>query len=196
MDLSSLDRSDPRRLASLFQAEDEAAGGVAACPWGPDDLGEILRHQLAAPILFGPDPAADRPTGAGPGGAGKAPVPPLSNFGDLLTHPAPPLELLRLTKEFAKASDTRPQCPLPKEVATALYYAAILAALLRHGQRITELSDRSLRSGAEWGLRQPWLPAQLRPLYQLGLDRLPAVGNAKGKANGATPGRGDGHGAG
>ena len=31
----------------------------------------------------------------------------LSNFRDLLQHPSPPIELLQLTKEFAKGSDHR-----------------------------------------------------------------------------------------
>src|SRR5205823_4989142 len=100
---------------------------------------------------------------AGPAaGPADGKAPPLNSFGDLLSHPRPPLELLELTKEFAKTSDTRASSPLPPEVATVLYYAAIVAARLRHGAGITGLGARDLRDGIAWALRQPWLDGRVR----------------------------------
>jgi hypothetical protein len=142
--------------------------------WRPDELGQILKHQLEAPLLFdlgtshdpatgGPARAAradeDAPVAADPGGTE------VSNFGELFLHARPPLPLLRLTKRFAKTSDRRQTNPLPEEVATVLYYAAIVAALLRHGQRISRVSESTLREGVDWVLQQPWLSAALRGLF-------------------------------
>lgn len=156
---SSLDRTDPRRLAALFDTGD-AAG--PACAWESADLGEILRHQLDTALS----------SVLGRSGAGPGPAP--ATVGALLADPAPPVALLWGMKAFAKSADARPDGPLPREVATALYYAAILAALVGGGERITELDDAALRVGTEWALRQPWLAAELRPLFQAGLERVSA----------------------
>src|SRR4051795_11531353 len=130
---SSLDSIDPRRLAFLFDTGDAAAAVGPPCPWPSADLGEILRHQLDAPL-----------SSVLPG------QPDAVRVGELLNDPTPQVELLRDLKTFAKSADTRPDGPLPREVATALYYAAILAALVRGGDRITELDDAALRVGTEW----------------------------------------------
>ena len=55
----------------------------------------------------------------------------LKSFGDLLHHPNPPLELLRLTKDFAKACRLSRSGPLPREIATLLYFASIIVAWVR-----------------------------------------------------------------
>jgi hypothetical protein len=61
---------------------------------------------------------------------------------------------------------------LPPEVATLLYYAAILVARRRHGQRITQLDDNSLRSGVEWSLQQPWVDQRTKSLFQEGIGSI------------------------
>lgn len=53
------------------------------------------------------------------------------SFGDLLSHPNPPEELLKATKDFAKTCRLGPHKTLPPEIASALYYASIAAALVR-----------------------------------------------------------------
>ncbi len=55
----------------------------------------------------------------------------LKSFLDLFHHPVPPMELLTLTKDFAKANMDHPDSSLPNEVAAALYYTSIAAALVR-----------------------------------------------------------------
>lgn len=158
---------DPQALARLFDIDEQQQSH-----WKHTELGEILLHQLSAPLLFDLsnvhsadsgtidkidtlDLDSDQPT----------------SFGDLFNHPAPSKSLLKLVKEFAKASDQRDNCPLPPEISTVLYYAAILSARLRLGERISTLSEDSLRNGILWALAQPWL-GPLRQLFTDGLKVL------------------------
>jgi hypothetical protein len=135
--------------------------------WRPDELGEILRHQLEAPLLFDLGSSSSGTHFTDEQGA---PVEPdasgVSSFGELFLHPRPPLPMLRLTKRFAKTSDRRTANPLPEEVATVLYYAAIVAALLRHGERISRVSDSTLREGTDWVLEREWVGGPLRGLFE------------------------------
>jgi hypothetical protein len=157
-------RSQPQALARLFSA------GAQGTTWSHADLGAVLRHQLSAPLLVDLRRLPHWPGAeAGPSG----------NFGELLAHPCPPLELLRLTKEFAKAADQQEDRPLPVEVATMLYYAAIVAALVGCGERISRLSDDELRQGVAWALAQPFIAPQVRPLFERGRDYLAVCGEAE-----------------
>jgi hypothetical protein len=101
---------------------------------------------------------------------------PLNSFSDLFRHPKPPVALLKLTKEFAKSSDRRSASPLPPEIATVLYYAAIVTALLRHGSPISRLSLRALKEGVTWALEQPWLDEQMRGLFDEARAALAGAG--------------------
>lgn len=132
--------------------------------WRPEELGAILRHQLAAPIEFD--------LGAVPRGAARrirsaatAKNLLVRSFSDLLLHPRPPIELLRLTKDFAKANRHQPDSPIPAEIATLLYFASVAAALVRLRERITELDDAALAAGFAWCREQPWMEAGLGALF-------------------------------
>ena len=96
----------------------------------------------------------------------------LKSFGDLLAHPHPPVELLKVTKDFAKACRLSPRGALPKEIATVLYFASIAAAMVRCRRRITGLSDADLADGLRWTLARPWLDAPTRSLIEEGLALL------------------------
>jgi hypothetical protein len=137
--------SDPSRLSQLM------AGGDAD-GWRPEEMGAILLHQLSAPLE----------TGLIPGGA--APTRQMT-FGDLLHHPLPPVEMLQRVKEFAKACKLAVDGPLPPEVAAVLYFASIIVARLRCGQRISKLDDDALRMGTEWARDQPWLDPPTRSIF-------------------------------
>jgi hypothetical protein len=158
--------SDPRSIARLLDpgADEERI-------WDADELAAILRHQLAAPIQVdlnsleaGAAPRLRMLTEA----HGLL----LKSFGDLLRHPHPPLELLKLTKNFAKALRLSRRGTLPREIATVLYFASIVVALRRCRRRISRLDDAALRRGVELCLRQPWLDDSTRELFQEGLQAL------------------------
>jgi hypothetical protein len=139
-----------------------------ATDWKDDELQSIFQHQLAAPLAvdlarFSPDMAQT------------CPISTLETFGQLLNHPSPPLEALRKVKDFAKFSRTDPDAPLPPEIATVLYFAAITAARLRHGQRITELDDATLVQSLDWCATRPWIDECTQRLFKDALAKLPRI---------------------
>lgn len=155
-----LETEDPTVLAKLL---DVMEGGHK--PWSHDELQQVLVHQLNAPLLFDLAGVAGGRTSDSPNQERRNPP---SSFGELFCHPQPPKRLLQLVKEFAKTSDQRKNSPLPPEISTVLYYAAIIAARLRLNERISALSDESLKKGIGWALEQPWL-GPIRPLFAEGL---------------------------
>lgn len=151
-------RGEPRSLARFFSLDDEPHSR-----WTSAELSSILRHQLRSPLLFdlrGIIGDADD------GRSDDSLKSEIRSFADLLSHPDPPIALLRLTKEFANASDARVAEPLPREIATVLYFASIVAALLRHELRISSLTANELQSGVNWSIRQPWLDTETRALFE------------------------------
>lgn len=146
-------KAAPARLAELL---DETRPD--ARPWRPEELGALLRHQLTAPVEVSlenlpPDLARQLK------GLSDVEGLLLKSYADLFAHPRPPLALLRLVKEFAKAAQAAPSGPLPPEVARVLYYASIAAALARWNERLTTLDDTALRRGFAWVREQPWVDA-------------------------------------
>jgi hypothetical protein len=166
MSVPDTEGTDPARLAELLQVSD---GDQEL--WRPEDLAAILRHQLSIPIEFDLG-SLPRVTAGRLRLAAHSKGLLLKSFADLLSHGNPPLELLRLTKQFAKANRNQPESPLPTEVATVLYYASIAAALVHRQKRITKLSNDDLRDGFDWALQQTWVDDTLRPLFENGLKRL------------------------
>jgi hypothetical protein len=170
----ALFKSAPKSLAAFL-----AAGAERARLWQPEELGAIFRHQMSAPILVdlgGFDPAT----------AGRlrtlsdAQNLLLKSFLDLFLHPVPPVELLTLTKDFAKGNMDHPESSLPNEVAAVLYYASIAAALVRLDRRISQLSDAELKRGLSWAKGQPWVEQQIQQLLGAALQKLASSGPAAG----------------
>lgn len=150
--------SDPRApinsLADFFELDVEPRR-----VWQPHELGAILHHQLSVPldVELGPLVLA----GAVRAEEGAR----LATFGDVLHHPRPPLRLLELIKDFAKASRADPQGALPSEVATVLYVAAVAVARTACGRRISRVGDAAERDNVAWVLAQPWLDPPTRALF-------------------------------
>jgi len=143
--------------------------------WRPEELGPILRHQLAAPVQFDlgnleEGLAARLRTLSSAEGLL------LKSYAELLHHPHPPLELLRLCKQFARACWSHPDSPLPQEIAMLLYFASIAVALIRCGERITGLDDDALRRNFDWFLLQPWVDEATRYLFEEALSWIDAQG--------------------
>lgn len=163
--LPDLSTTDPRRLARMMEA------GPGQRAWELDELGAIFRHQLTAPIDFdlaslGARAMTTLRSHATAGGAAPR------TFAELFHDPQPPLDLLVLTKQFAKTSRADEESGLPAAVATVLYLASIVVARLRCGQRITGQSDEALAFGVQWVLDQPWVDERTRALFREGQQEL------------------------
>jgi hypothetical protein len=142
--------TEPRRLLALFTV----GSGVDSSTWLPSELGAILAHELGTPIREALDDSSLAELKAEWAGAD-------ATVRKLLMHANPPPNLLERLKEIAKASSIVDDGPLPREVATVLYIAAIVAGL-RAGQKLSALDDESLRQRVEWACRRRWIDPQLR----------------------------------
>lgn len=165
---AALSKSPPKSLAAFLAAKAEDAR-----LWRPEELSAIFRHQMSAPILVdlgGFDPA----TASRLKNLSEAQCLLLKSFGDLFHHPVPPLELLTLTKDFAKANMNHPESALPGEVATAIYYLSIATAAVRLGERISKLTDADLRRGYAWTCAQHWVDPETKRLLLQASGDLPA----------------------
>ena len=149
-------RAEPRRLACLLDLTD-----TVTQPWRAQELSAILEHQLSAPIES--DLAQEAAREAPKGSVHRVYV---GTFGDLFHHPAPPIELLRSVKDFAKANRNHPASALPDEIATLLYFASIAVARTRCGRRITSLSEKEIRAGLAWALAQDWVDSRTKSLFR------------------------------
>lgn len=133
--------------------------------WRPEDLAAVLRHQLDAPLAFdlashqsgGMEHVEDLRCVEGQ---------PIRTFRELFHHPRPPVELLELTKEFAKSLAHRDDAPLPEQIATILYVLSIIVARARCGCRISQTDDEEQRRQVEWILSHPWVDESTRCLLR------------------------------
>lgn len=141
--------------------------------WDPQDLRAILRDQLRQPVALDLAPFEDAPTldsDAAPDLAAAADAG-IHTFDDLLHHPSPPLSLLKQTKHFAKLHSAHPGGLLPRDVATVLYFASIIAARRACDDDITGLDDHAVIRGIRWAKTQPWLDPRTHMLFEEG-ERL------------------------
>lgn len=152
------------------QGDPASAAAMLSCDvqqralWQADELAAILRHQLAAPLeadLYLSSPNAARWHQQFLPRVGSK----FGSIADIFRCPQPPLELLIALRDFANDAHGAPDWPLPEEVATVLWLAAIAVALLRCRERITDLTDAKLRQGFQWAFDQPWLTEDLRSLF-------------------------------
>ncbi|HTV62608.1 MAG TPA: hypothetical protein VMH30_08580 [Verrucomicrobiae bacterium] len=160
-------KSRAKDLAALM-----ASGELRAKLWRPEDLAAMFRHQMSTPMLVDLGSLEAR-TAAKVRTLSEAHGLLLKSFSDLFQHPAPPLELLELVKDFAKSNIDHPQSGLPDEIATALYYSSIAAALVRLETRISRLPDADLRQGLRWTREQAWLDEKTKGLLAQALEKLP-----------------------
>jgi hypothetical protein len=160
-------KSRANELAALL-----AAGEDRARLWRPEELAAIFRHQMATPVLVDLG-GIDVRTATRIRMLSEAQGLLLKSFSDLFHHPSPPLELLELVKNFAKLNVDHPESGLPDEIASALYYTSIAAALVHLDKRITQLPDADLRQGLRWTKAQGWLDDATKDLLTRALDKLP-----------------------
>jgi len=102
--------------------------------------------------------------------------PPISTVRDLLLHPSPPVGVLIILKNAAKASRKDPQGPVPPRPATALYLAAIGMAWLRCGELITTLDIDDLDEKMPWAAGQTWGDPEVAEAIETVADQIGAAG--------------------
>lgn len=153
-------KSEPGLLLQLLEI-----AGAKHRGWGPDEIADMVRHQLAARLEEDLGSSLARLDRFLEGTSCFHGLRSLT-FEGLLLHPSPPLEALKLVKEFAKAQRSAAEPLLPPEVSAVLYFGAIAAAGLRHGQRISTLEPERLREGIRWVLGQPWCREPIRKLFE------------------------------
>lgn len=164
---SAVFKSHAKELAELM-----ASGWESARLWRPEELAAIFRHQMSAPMLVdlgGFDAATATRLRTLSDAQGLL----LKSFAELFHHPAPPLQLLQLVKNFAKANIDHPDSGLPGEIASALYYSSIASALVHLNVRITQLADADLLHGFRWLDEQPWLDEKTKALLAEAKAKLP-----------------------
>ena len=123
--------------------------------WKPEELGEILSHQLkmsASTDSFG---STDHP----------AVEPAAQSLGQLLADPHPSIDLLNKIRRAAKSDYNSDAALLPRDAAIVIYYACIAAALVRLSQKISDLDEPQLLSAFTWVLRRRWIDAGLVELF-------------------------------
>jgi hypothetical protein len=157
---------EPRKLADML-----CPGTSAALQWRDEDLRDHLRMQLAAAMdvdlssLKAHEAHSLRAVAESRGLV-------LKSFSDLFQHPAPPVALLKLVKDYAKANLTHPDSPIPQDVARLLYYASSAAALIRWGDGISAMSRVELRRGFEWALQRTWVDEGTKRIFSDALTHL------------------------
>ena len=171
MEKRDISKSQPQSLARMMDLDHKEQ-----LLWKPEELGAILQHQLAAPIDFDfsyhgnmAQHSVEKFSSAD--GA------PIKTFRDLFEHPHPPVELLELTKQFAKRCRNSRDGPLPDEIATIIYFLSIVSATTKCRRRISKLDDQSLRYALKWALAQPWLDKSTRDLLEEGYRAVKATGS-------------------
>ena len=150
--------TSPVTLARLL-----AVGAGAEGAWDADELALLLGQQMALPVakLASPRgaPAAEGPVAT-------------STIGQVLADDRPEPGLLRRIKEHAKSLRIAIPPAVPPEVASVLYYAAILAARIKLGVKISTLDDATLQQGARWCLAQRWMDDARRELFERAASSL------------------------
>jgi len=147
-------QADPQLLSTILAFNDPRRR-----EWSDRDLGEMVRHQLAAPLYLSLGTLSAEVSHEIQKSGGQ--VNPRITLGQLLAEKKPPVELLKLVKRFAKLCRSDPEGPLPAEIVMFLYYASITVALVRLGEAISHLNGPSLRRGIGWLIAQAWIPPEI-----------------------------------
>ena len=95
----------------------------------------------------------------------------VSNFhggtiGALLLDPEADLTAIAYLKDYAKESAKTEDDGSSREIATALYYAAIASALVFHGKKITGLSKHELDISFSALAETPWITPDIVELFK------------------------------
>ncbi len=156
------DGSSSDRMAWLLDLNRHAG------EWQEDEFKDILHHQMQAPLNFDLKRYEEKELYAAEEMQSYDPLfeKDIKTFDQLLHHPRPPLSLLKLCKRFARDNRFSAGGSLPDEVATVIYYAAVVVALGHYGERITTLSHSEIQRGVCWIMGRRWVSKKTRKLLQ------------------------------
>lgn len=87
-------------------------------------------------------------------------------LGKLLQNPKTKTTLLRRIKDFGKELGTSANNEIERDVALAIYYAAIAGALVFHNVKISEYSYKQLEQYFVTLSKHVWIPPSLAGLYK------------------------------
>ena len=158
-----LSAAKPELLGEFLNSVSEDAS-----TWSETDLRAMFDELLATPLkinLADLDSCLAEEVRAWCAGEDLA----VKTLGDILRHPNPPLGLLRLIKDFAKANIHHYACPWPFEIARLIYYLTNAAAISRRSSSISKLTSAETRQGFMWAVQQPWVDENARQLLSDGL---------------------------
>jgi hypothetical protein len=150
----------PDQLADLLKVAADDDVPWLLQEWQPVDA--LFQAKLAEPIPFDPSRPDSVPAVVGRPcremGA-------YASFGALLADPQADVAALAALKDYAKALARRSRCFAAEATTTALYYAAIAAALVYRDTLITRHAYGDLRRSLMRLIERPWLPVGLRVLF-------------------------------
>ena len=149
----------PKELADLL------ATGSGDDQLPPAEVaGRLLRSRLAGPMHFDKDcvdslsAILDRPCPELQPIAGRT-------LGDVLADPTTPLAILETLKQYGKGLSRRWDEGPEHVVAAMIYFAAIAAALVFHGRKITTRSYRDLADLLRIMMSDRWITPELAGLF-------------------------------
>jgi len=148
---------DSRQLASLLE--------MAQCT-----SGDLLNELLVRIVSLDPADADSVPAVTGsPGDAldgctGRT-------VREVLLDPATGVAALAALKDYAKCIVRRARTEAERAAGTALYYAAIAAALVSHNERVTEYSPQKLADGLAGMSGRDWLPPEIKALLDAAREK-------------------------
>ena len=87
-------------------------------------------------------------------------------LGKLLQNPKTKTAILRKIKDLGKELGTSSKDELERDVALAIYYAAIASALVFHNVKISDYSFKQLEQSFETLSKHKWIPSNLTGLYR------------------------------
>jgi len=153
----------PRQLAGLL-ATGSTAEAAQATLSPVQSTRQLLRHRLAGPLHLDRRCVDSLPAVLG---RPCEELHPLAGriVGDLLMAPGTPLAVLETLKEYGKGLSHRWEDGPEHTVAVAIYFAAIAAALVSHGRKITTRSYRDLARSLGMMMEDRWMTPELAFLF-------------------------------
>ena len=159
-DLNLTDQQKTRLLSFALDARNQEPSRS-----GDEERGDLLCDILRCP-LPAPGSGADlslAATGAAHSTLRLVQGPPIR---DLLGAPETDVSVLRRIKDYAKALGARAESEVEKDVFLAIYFAAIAAARVCQGERITEHTHKDLLRFFGDFVNARWMTTDLTQLFR------------------------------